>query len=56
MKIGIVIPAFNEEKNIGTIILKLQNMYKNILVCDDGSSDLTAEISEKLSASNNKFN
>jgi len=50
MKIGIGIPAFNEEKNIGTIILKLQNMYENILVCDDGSSDLTAEISEKLGA------
>jgi len=48
MKIGIGIPAFNEEKNIGSIIIKLQQKYDNILVCDDGSSDMTSEISKKL--------
>ena len=50
MKIGIGIPAFNEEKNIGSIIIKLQQKYENILVCDDGSSDMTSEISRKLGA------
>ena len=50
MKIGIVIPAFNEEKNIGSIIIKLQQKYENILVCDDGSSDMTSQISRKLGA------
>jgi len=48
MKIGIGIPAFNEEKNIGSIIIKLQQKYDNILVCDDGSLDMTSEISKKL--------
>ena len=50
MKIGIGIPAFNEEKNIGSIIIKLQQKYDNILVCDDGSSDMTSQISKKLGA------
>jgi len=50
MKIGVGIPAFNEEKNIGSIILKLKEKYENILVCDDGSSDLTSQIAEKLGA------
>lgn len=50
MKIGIGIPAFNEEKNIGSIIIKLQQKYENILVCDDGSSDMTSQISRKLGA------
>lgn len=50
MKIAIGIPAFNEEKNIASILLKLGKLADQIIVCDDGSSDLTAEISEKLGA------
>ena len=48
MKIAIGIPAFNEEKNIASIILQLQKITENIIVCDDGSQDMTAEIAEKL--------
>jgi glycosyltransferase involved in cell wall biosynthesis len=48
LKIAIGIPAFNEEKNIASIILQLQKITKNIIVCDDGSQDMTAEIAEKL--------
>ena len=48
MKITIGIPAYNEEKNIALIITKLKKITDSIIVCDDGSSDLTAEISEKL--------
>jgi glycosyltransferase involved in cell wall biosynthesis len=50
LKIAIGIPAFNEEKNIASILLKLGKMADQIIVCDDGSGDLTAEISEKLGA------
>jgi len=50
MKIAIGIPAFNEEKNIASILLKLEKLANQIIVCDDGSSDLTADISEKLGA------
>ena len=48
MKITIGIPAFNEAKNIAAIIIELKKITDSIVVCDDGSSDLTAEISEKL--------
>jgi glycosyltransferase involved in cell wall biosynthesis len=49
MKI-IGIPAFNEERNIASIIIKLQNIADHIIVCNDGSTDLTGEIAEKLGA------
>ena len=48
MKITVGIPAFNEAKNIAAIIIELKKITDSIVVCDDGSSDLTAEISEKL--------
>ncbi len=50
MKIVIGIPAFNEEKNIASILIKLKKISEYIIVCDDGSNDLTAEISEELGA------
>jgi glycosyltransferase involved in cell wall biosynthesis len=50
MNITIGIPAFNEEKNIGKIIVTLKKITKDIIVCDDGSSDLTREIAEGLGA------
>ena len=48
MKISIGIPAFNEENNIAKIIVKLKEITESIIVCDDGSSDSTAEIAENL--------
>jgi len=48
MKITVGIPAFNEAKNIAAIITELKKITDSIVVCDDGSSDLTADISEKL--------
>ena len=50
MKIVIGIPAYNEEKNIAGILLKLKKKYNEIIVCDDGSNDLTSEISKELGA------
>ena len=50
MKIIVGIPAFNEEKNIASIITKLMNITDTIIVCNDGSSDLTSEIAEKMGA------
>ena len=44
------IPAFNEEKNIATIITKLADVTDTIIVCNDGSSDLTSDIAEKMGA------
>tara|TARA_Y100000996_G_scaffold387445_1_gene346248 strand:+ start:723 stop:1607 length:885 start_codon:yes stop_codon:yes gene_type:complete len=50
MNLIIGIPAFNEEKNIAAIITKLKEISTQIIVCDDGSSDLTSSISENLGA------
>ncbi|WP_428326243.1 glycosyltransferase family 2 protein [Nitrosopumilus sp.] len=48
MNIAIGIPAFNEEKSIASIILQLKKKYQTIIVCDDGSSDMTGDIADKL--------
>ncbi len=50
MKIIIGIPAYNEEKNIAGIITKLKNVSNDIIVCNDGSTDLTANIAEDMGA------
>jgi glycosyltransferase involved in cell wall biosynthesis len=51
--VSIIIPAFNEEKNIGRLLESIVNQsysYIEIIVVDDESSDRTAEISKKLKA------
>ena len=48
MRLTIGIPAFNEEKNIAKIITNLKNITDSIIVCDDGSKDMTGEIAEQL--------
>jgi glycosyltransferase involved in cell wall biosynthesis len=50
MKMVIGIPAYNEEKNIASILLRLKNISEHIIVCDDGSTDLTSKIAEELGA------
>lgn len=50
MNFAIGLPAFNEEKNIGSIIIKLKELTKNVIVCDDGSTDLTSKIASELGA------
>jgi glycosyltransferase involved in cell wall biosynthesis len=50
LEITIGIPAYNEEKNIAAIILKLKKITSKIIVCNDGSTDLTANIAENLGA------
>tara|TARA_B100000953_G_scaffold250655_1_gene213295 strand:+ start:253 stop:1137 length:885 start_codon:yes stop_codon:yes gene_type:complete len=44
------IPAYNEEKNIAVIITRLKKITDKIIVCNDGSSDLTSKIAEELGA------
>ncbi len=51
MKISVIIPAYNEEKDIGACIKSIKtNKYKNfdVIVVDAGSKDKTVEISKKL--------
>jgi len=50
LKVIIGIPAFNEEKNIAAIIVRLKKKYDHVIVCDDGSSDMTQDIASSLGA------
>jgi len=50
LKITVGIPAFNEEKNIASIIQKLSQVADTVIVCNDGSSDDTGKIAENLGA------
>ena len=50
MKITVGIPAYNEEKNIASIIVKLKQFAETIIVCNDGSTDSTSEIAQNLGA------
>jgi len=44
------IPAYNEEKTIARVVLGAQKHAHVVVVCDDGSTDLTSEIAERLGA------
>lgn len=44
------IPAYNEEATIAKVIVQVQKHVDKVVVCDDGSSDLTGVIAERLGA------
>ena len=48
LKIAIGLPAYNEEKNIGKIVAQLLDKSYSVIVCNDGSSDSTGIIAEKM--------
>jgi len=50
LKVIVGIPAFNEEKNIAVSIIQLKKIADKIVVCNDGSTDLTSKIAEELGA------
>jgi len=50
LKITVGIPAYNEEKNIASIIVKLKKIVDVVIVCNDGSTDSTSEIAQNLGA------
>ena len=55
-KVAVIIPAYNEEKTIGSVVKVamdngLMTMIDEVIVVDDGSSDMTAENAQKMGAS-----
>jgi hypothetical protein len=46
-RIAILIPAFNEEKTIADVIQGALK-FGDVFVVDDGSTDKTAEVAEKV--------
>jgi glycosyltransferase involved in cell wall biosynthesis len=49
-KTVVVIPAYNEERFIGSIVLKAHRFADAVVVVDDGSVDATAEIAQAAGA------
>lgn len=47
-RIVALIPAFNEEKTIARVVVSARRHADVVVVCDDGSSDMTADIAEAL--------
>ena len=45
-----VIPAHNEERNVGSVVLRLREMLGVVIVVDDGSHDATAEVARLAGA------
>jgi glycosyltransferase involved in cell wall biosynthesis len=46
----VAIPAYNEERFIGSVVLQARRAGLSVLVIDDGSSDQTAEVAEAAGA------
>ena len=47
---SVVIPAYNEEKMIGEVVAGLKDKVSQIIVVNDGSTDLTAKIAKQAGA------
>jgi glycosyltransferase involved in cell wall biosynthesis len=46
----VAIPAYNEDRFIGSLVLKLRARDRRVLVVDDGSTDATAQLAEAAGA------
>jgi glycosyltransferase involved in cell wall biosynthesis len=49
-EIAAILPAFNEEVSIGSIVLRTKRYADRVIVVDDGSSDHTADVAELAGA------
>ena len=48
--ITVIIPAFNEEASIGTVIAEIPEMVSEIIVVDNNSTDTTAKVAKEVGA------
>lgn len=55
MKIGIVMPVYNESGKINAVLKELKRLNLSIFIVDDGSSDLTPKILKKSANENKNF-
>lgn len=48
----VIIPAYNEESNLGGVITRVRESvpFADIAVINDGSTDLTAQIAQRMRA------
>lgn len=50
MSVTVILPAFNEEVSIGSMVLHAKQHVEHVLVIDDGSKDKTSEIAKLAGA------
>jgi glycosyltransferase involved in cell wall biosynthesis len=44
------IPAYNEAETIARVVIEVERYVDRVVVCHDGSTDLTGEIAGRLGA------
>jgi glycosyltransferase involved in cell wall biosynthesis len=49
-KVVAIVPAYNEERFIGSVVIQAKMHVDTVIVVDDGSEDATAEIAERAGA------
>src|SRR5262245_22260588 len=49
-RVLVAIPAYNEDRFLGSLVLKLRARGYDVVVVDDGSTDSTADIAEAAGA------
>ena len=49
-RVIVAIPAYNEDRFIGSLVLKLRTRDRHVVVVDDGSTDATAAVAEAAGA------
>ena len=45
-----LVPAYNEEHYVSSVLVRLREYVDRVIVCDDGSVDLTGDIAEVVGA------
>ncbi|MDG6909830.1 MAG: glycosyltransferase family 2 protein [Nitrososphaerota archaeon] len=50
VRVAVLIPAYNEEGSIAKVVIQSLAHSDHVVVCDDGSTDMTAKIAESLGA------
>jgi glycosyltransferase involved in cell wall biosynthesis len=45
-----LVPAYNEEHYVASVLVRLMKVVDGVIVCDDGSVDLTGDIAEAMGA------
>ena len=50
MIVKVIIPAFNEEKSISHVIKDIPDLVSEVVVCDNNSTDRTAEMARNAGA------
>ncbi|MCK4900534.1 MAG: glycosyltransferase, partial [Anaerolineales bacterium] len=49
-KVVVVNPAYNEERLIGSVVIKARYLAKTMILADDGSGDATGQIAQEAGA------